>query len=293
MRAAPSSEEPRPGDAPKRRRAIVISIVKDLPFGSVRRRLAEAMMLPRMPSRHRRAAFTLIELLVVIAIIAVLAAIAVPAYSGMVSKSQGAGCLSNMRQLAAAILSCAAESNGFLPRANSNPASGGKTVEWNKAVYAYIPTLNNKITGKQVDKVFLCPAEEQPPDKENSCCQYTASFALEAGNSSTTPTGQGSPVNGPRTMASIENPSKTILLADGKIGITSYAWNTESASTWNAMKADIAKGNPTNAVKISFRHTSSGAMNVVYADGHVGTIRWEDRNDTNKLSEPIWRGRGY
>ena len=254
------------------------------------------MLAPKPPHRHQPA-FTLIELLVVIAIIAILAAIAVPAYSGMVSKSQGAGCLSNMRQLGTALLSCAAENNGYLPRANSNPnPDGGKDVEWNKAVYAYIPTLNNKMSGKQVNKVFLCPAEKQPPGKDNTCCQYTASFALEAGDSSTDKTGEakpGKPVAGPRSMASIENPSKTILLADGAIGNTTYAWSTESASTWNALKADIGQSSPTNASKISFRHSATGAMNVVYADGHVGTIRWEERNDTNKLSEPIWRGRGY
>jgi prepilin-type N-terminal cleavage/methylation domain-containing protein/prepilin-type processing-associated H-X9-DG protein len=249
------------------------------------------MLSPTTP-RQRQTAFTLIELLVVIAIIAILAAIAVPSYSGIISKSQGAGCLSNMRQLATALLNCAADNNGFLPRANNNPASGGKSVEWPKAVYLYIPTLNNSLRGKQVNKVFRCPAEEQPPDNENTCCQYTASFALEAGNSSQTATGQDG--NGPRSTVSIEKPSKTILLADGKIGIVSdYAWTTESASTWNAVKADIAKSNPTNAGKVSFRHSTSGAMNVAYADGHVGTIRWEERNDTNKLSEPIWRGRGY
>ena len=245
-------------------------------------------MMPRNNSRPEApAAFTLIELLVVIAIIAILAAIAVPAYSGMVAKSRTAGCISNLRQLGTALISCASENNGYLPRANMN----GTGQEWNKAVYTYIPTLNNKITGKQVDKVFLCPAEKQPPDKENTCCQYTASFALEAGSSSTKPTGTDG--NGPRTMASIESPSKTILLVDGKIGITSYAWSTESASTWNAVKADIGKSSPTNSSKVSFRHSTSGAMNAVYADGHVGTIRWEERNDTNKLSEPIWRGRGY
>ncbi len=249
------------------------------------------MFPPTHPQRHQPA-FTLIELLVVIAIIAVLAAIALPAYSGMVSKSQGAGCLSNMRQLGTALLSCAAENNGYLPRSNKNPnPDGGNPVEWNKAVYMYIPTLNNKMSGKQVNKVFLCPAEKQPPEKDNTCCQYTASFALEAGTASTKNTGEDG--NGPRTMASIENPSKTILLADGKIGITTYAWSTESACTWNKVVEDIGKSGPTNSSKISFRHSSSGAMNVVYADGHVGTIRWEERNDTNKLSEPIWRGRGY
>lgn len=249
-------------------------------------------MHPRERSAKSSTAFTLIEMLVVIAIIAVLAAIAVPSYNGVMSKSRNAGCLSNMKQLATALLNCAGENNGYLPRANMNTdSSGGTGREWYKAVYTYIPTLQNNMSSKQVNKIFLCPAEKQPPDKDNSCCQYTASFALEAGNSSTKATGDKG--NGPRTLASIEYPARTIMLVDGKIGISSYAFSTDSASTWNAVKTDIGQSNPTNAAKVSFRHSPSGAMNVAYADGHVGTIRWEERSDTNKLSEPIWRGRDY
>jgi prepilin-type N-terminal cleavage/methylation domain-containing protein/prepilin-type processing-associated H-X9-DG protein len=236
-----------------------------------------------------REAFTLIELLVVIAIIAVLAALTVPTVSGAIASGKRAGCLSNLRTLGSALLSCASDNNGFLPRANNNPAPNGSTVEWNKAIFSYIPTLNNKMTGKQVDKVFLCPAETKPPDKETTCCQYTASFALEAGNSASKLTGDAN--NGPRTLASIIDPSKTILLVDGYIGNTSYAWSTESASTWNKVSEDIGKSGPADTRKISFRHSKTGAMNALHADGHVSTINWEDRNDTNKLSETIWRGK--
>jgi prepilin-type N-terminal cleavage/methylation domain-containing protein/prepilin-type processing-associated H-X9-DG protein len=253
-------------------------------------------MLTPKPPRRKQPAFTLIELLVVIAIIAILATIAVPAYSGMVSKSQGAGCLSNMRTLGTALLSYAADNNGFLPRGSKNLPPGSTNwedaVSYNKAVYTYIPNQNNKMDGRQMDKVFRCPAEKQPTQMTNTFYQYSATFALELGNSASKATGIDG--NGPRTLASIENPSKTILLVDGKIGINnSSEFNTDSSCNWNAVKADIGNNSPTNAAKISFRHSATGAMNVVYADGHVGTIRWEDRNDTNKLSEPIWRGRGY
>lgn len=247
---------------------------------------------PHIRTRTSGSAFTLVEILVVIAIIAILAMIAVPAYSSITARSRSAGCLSNMRQLTSAILSFTSDNDGFLPRSNMNTdGSSSAGREWYKAVYKYIPTANNKMSGKQVNKVFLCPAAKQPPDKTTTCCQYTASFALEAGSSSTAATGSNG--NGPRALGSIEYPTKTIILVDGALGNTSYAYSTESASTWNAVRKDIAQSDPTNTTKISFRHAATGAMNVAYADGHVSTIRWEDRDDTNNLSEPIWRGTGF
>jgi len=239
---------------------------------------------------QRSFGFTLVELLVVIAIIGLLAGLGIPSIISGLNKARDGGCLANMRQLGLAFLSYASDNNGFLPRGNNNTDDTGTAGrEYYKAIYLYIPTLNNKMSGKQVNKVFLCPAEKQPRDQTNSCTQYTASFALEAGSSSTTDTGMNG--NGPRSLASIENPGKTILLVDGKIGISSYAYSTESSTTWNALRADLDKANPTSTEKVKFRHSGGNAINAVYADGHAGTIKWSERNDTNRFSELIWRGR--
>lgn len=236
--------------------------------------------------------FTLVELLVVIAILGFLAGLGIPAINSGLRKARDGACLSNMRQIGLAFLSYASDNNGYLPRGNNNADDSGTSGrEFYKAVYNYIPTLNNKISGKQVNKVFLCPSEKQPPDQSTTCCQYTASFAVEAGNSSTADAGTDG--NGPRTIASVENPSKTILLVDGKVGNSSTPYMTESASTWNSVREDIQKTDSTKTSKISFRHSNKTAINTVYADGHVGTIKWAERNDTNKLSESIWRGRGF
>lgn len=237
-------------------------------------------------------AFTLVELLVVISIIGLLAGLGIPAISAGLSKAKDGACLANLRQLGTALLSYPADNGGYLPRANNNAVDGNPNgVEWPKAIYEYIPTKSGSITGKQVNKVFLCPAEKQPPDSSNSCWQYTASFALEAGNSSTKPTGDSG--NGPRTLASIQQPTKTILLVDGKIGISSYPYQTESATTWNALKTDLGQSETSKLEKVSFRHSGKKGINALYVDGHVATLKWSDRNDTNKFSEPIWRGRDF
>lgn len=234
--------------------------------------------------------FTLVELLVVVTILGLLVGLGVPAISSGLGKARDGACLANLRQLGTALLTYPADNNGFLPRGNNNNG-----VEWPKAIYEYIPTLNAKLTGKQVNKAFLCPAEKQPTDQTNSCWQFTSSFALELGNSATKDTGVDG--NGPRNLASIENPSKTILLIDGMIGNSSTPFQTESSTTWNALKNDLSKSSPGEIKlpdgKVSFRHAGKSGINALYADGHVATLKWSDRNNTNVFSEPIWRGRGF
>ena len=249
--------------------------------------LFQTTLLRKSPPKSA-ASFTLVELLVVVTIIGFLAGLAVPGISAALGKARDGACLSNLRHIGTAMLSYPVDNNGYLPRGNMNSDGG---YEWYKALYNYIPTLNAQISGRQVNKIFLCPSEKQPPTQDTTCCQYTVSFALEAGDSATAVTGTNG--NGPRTMASIEAPSKTILMVDGKIGLLAYPYSTESTSTWNSVRSDLSRGAPAQTTKISFRHSSKSGINALYADGHVGTINWSERFDTNKLSEVIWRGRGF
>src|SRR6476619_6895523 len=68
--------------------------------------MADPSHLPRSRTMRRnpRAGFTLIELLVVIAIIAIIAAILFPVFARVREKARQATCLSNEKQIAAAVL---------------------------------------------------------------------------------------------------------------------------------------------------------------------------------------------
>jgi prepilin-type N-terminal cleavage/methylation domain-containing protein len=78
---------------------------------------APAFTLVELPAvnERKRAAFTLVELLVVIGIIAVLISILLPALSKAREQANRAQCLSNQKQIVAAILMYAGENKGTLP----------------------------------------------------------------------------------------------------------------------------------------------------------------------------------
>jgi prepilin-type N-terminal cleavage/methylation domain-containing protein len=78
-------------------------------------------------------AYTLIELLVVIAVIAILAALLFPVFARVREKARQATCLSNQKQIAAAVLMYISDYDETFPfvlnsSANWNQASGGANV---------------------------------------------------------------------------------------------------------------------------------------------------------------------
>jgi len=128
--------------------------------------------------RHRsskRTGFTLIELLVVIAIIAILAAILFPVFARARENARKAQCVSNMKQLALALLMYAEDYDGRAPRhgwgwweqaaycetvPNNNnkwdwyPCGSQSMVTWRSLIYPYIKNAG----------IYNCPTFERPDE---------------------------------------------------------------------------------------------------------------------------------
>ena len=98
----------------------------------------------------KRAAFTLAELLVVLAIVGVLAAISVPLYGRAAESGRAAKCVSNLRQLGAALGVYLGEHNLTMPTL----VSGRTSV--NEGAAAIDNTLDAYASNKAV---FTCPSD--------------------------------------------------------------------------------------------------------------------------------------
>src|SRR5437588_1790750 len=72
---------------------------------------------PRLRAARARHGFTLVELLVVVAIIALLAGILMPVFAQAREKGRQTYCLSNLRQMGAAMMLYTEDHDGFYPPA--------------------------------------------------------------------------------------------------------------------------------------------------------------------------------
>src|ERR1051326_1429298 len=111
--------------------------------------------------RISRFGFTLIELLVVVAIITILAALLLPALKGAKESAKSAACISNLKQLGAAILMYAQDNNDYGPE---NDYFVPNSLYWSQREHPFIPYVipNFKPAGYPYyylcyRSVFLCP----------------------------------------------------------------------------------------------------------------------------------------
>ncbi len=188
----------------------------------------------KLQATRNRNGFTLIELLVVIAIIAILAAILFPVFAQAREKARAISCLSNLNQLGKGIIMYVQDYDETLPYWNfslSADGFGGNqngvfTSWWFNATYPYYKSVavlkcpDDNVTGmtpaafwpgvwtnKPIDKVGIDPA------LYNAQISYGMTETMMCGEAN----GNWGSASSAVTLASLNKPSETMVLADAAI----------------------------------------------------------------------------
>ncbi len=243
-------------------------------------------------------AFTLIELLTVISIIGILAAVIIPTVGKVRESAYRAECVSNMRQISAALFAYAAEHKQVLPAVSYPEWGPGNTANppdhkgaWQWAIWtyagqkenAYDIALNGWLCGPNVrgkasypKNIFQCKTTQRTvtmvpgltANVNNGTCYGLNPSPLHTHGFPT----QATQVITPILLAYAEIPSKTLLLAE------SYNY---SAAQYDYLRQ-------------CGMLPHEGTTNIAFYDGHIERWSWariQERGDqaTHTL---FWRGTG-
>jgi len=195
-----------------------------------------------------------IELLIVVVIITILASIIIPVLYAAKHKAEQIMCANNMRQLFLAFEQYVNDNNGLLPRPNNSDISKDGTKNcgaevWFKAIDNYLTTL--QLPGKR-DEISpeerLLQVKQDPIFKTVPLSEQENTRTIKM-NQNLVPASDCQ-----RSIETIENPTKTVLLFDGRINNDGVADNFEGSYG-----------------SVAQRH--SKAANILFIDGHMENIR--------------------
>lgn len=227
----------------------------------------------RERTNREQRAFTLTEILIVVALIGVLAVLLLPALNGFRNKGRRATCVSNLRQISIGLRMYADDSSDMAPRTpgtESNPA-----LNWSG--YKALMKKNVGINGASpANGIFACPADTffynlaenfqyVPHGLHTEAVSDFSSYAFNGGNARTNSNAPG--IAG-RTISSIKEPSKTVLVAEAS-AFTPWSWHEPKTTAAGAAPM------------------FNDAKNIVgFVDGHVSYIKmfWPGNNPPGTLA---------
>ena len=231
---------------------------------------SEGFRTPHSALRTQKGGFTLIELLVVIAILAILAALLLPVLGRSQAKAQGLACANNLRELCIAWVLYAQDNSDLLVNNHGVPQTLAQRQTWANNVQDWQSSDDNTnliyLTESKLGpwashsaRIYKCPANRVPaPNGERI---RSMSMNAQVGNPGEL-TNRFNPLYVQFfRSADIRNPSGIFVLLD------------EHADTLNdGFFVNVLEDGAWGNLPASYH---GGAGNLVFADGHLESRRWQ------------------
>ncbi len=243
-------------------------------------------------------AFTLIELLVVIAIISILAAILFPVFAQAREKARQITCASNQKQILLGIIQYTNDYDETYPNSNESISTtglnslGGNTG-WEYLVDPYVKSGINvgSVIGTTTGKsVWVCPnftttdIETPTSGQSRPNSSYIANRLIMEAVASFKPISNGGQASNTETLAQVQYPAQTVLIAEGE----GYRYYTDGNDTGvnDGRSAGSPPGTSTalfdaNMVYVVARARHTGGSNFGFPDGHVKWFKAPGNNYSN------------
>lgn len=229
-------------------------------------------------------AFTLIEVLAVIAVVGILVALLLPVLGKMRERAAEAKCMSNLRQIGAAMNLFASDNDGYYPfwGGAKNPDSDGPWYGALTKDEAY-GLEKFKAPAWTYDRVFYCPLSGK--DGSGGWPAHNPDYGINL---------EVTDYQSTRTKAiMVTHPSATVLMVETG-GVKSpftgektiYAGDFRFAPPWNSLlqSGPMANGLALTSQGMVFRHPrpaaetdmSASSCHALFCDGHVEAISFND-----------------